>query len=302
MAISPSDHRSCPGCGSDRRKHLGNKAGFELVRCTRCATVFVGTPTSELGSQDYETYYDAGNLTVPDFVDRRLDEMVATLASFRRTGRWLDIGCGAGSLVRAAARADWDVEGTEIAPQPVAMLCREGFRVHLGDVMDLELTPGTYDVVSLIEVLEHLRDPFAILQRARDLLRPGGALYLTTPHAAGISGRVLGLGWSVLSPPEHLQLFSIRGLGRSASKAGFDELVIHSRGVNPYELLSSLRRPGDARRTSISGGERVESAYRLNSALVSNSAGTRVKAGVNLVLDRLALGDSFTCRALRPGP
>lgn len=176
------------------------------------------------------------NLTVPNVVDRRLDEVVADLEGFRRTGRWLDIGCGAGSLMRAAARADWHVEGTEVASQPVTMLSEEGFDVRLGEVTALPLDLDAYDVVTLIEVIEHVPDPLAILRRVLELLRPGGVLYLTTPHAGGVSGRMLGLGWSTVSPPEHLQLFSIRGLGDSLKEAGFRASVVRSRGVTRMSL------------------------------------------------------------------
>jgi 2-polyprenyl-3-methyl-5-hydroxy-6-metoxy-1,4-benzoquinol methylase len=61
----------------------------------------------------------------------------------------------------------------------------------------------------MVEVLEHAREPRTLIRAARQLLRPGGSFYVTTPHARGLSERLLGMKWSVVSPPEHLQLFSI---------------------------------------------------------------------------------------------
>jgi 2-polyprenyl-3-methyl-5-hydroxy-6-metoxy-1,4-benzoquinol methylase len=74
-------------------------------------------------------------------------------------------------------------------------------------VWDLEQTPypladGSFDVVVLTEVLEHLREyPAQSLAEARRLLRPGGLLVLTTPNAAYVRNRVrLALGGSVYTP------------------------------------------------------------------------------------------------------
>ena len=245
MSISSSERnqRACPACDSKRYARMGIKNGFGIARCAACGTIFVDRLPGEDTAEDYESYYGPGNLTTPAFVDRRLDEFVAGMEGFRQAGRWLDVGCGAGSLLRAAARAGWNVEGTEVAPEPVDRLARKGFRVHLGDITALSLAPGTYDVVTLIEVIEHLPNPLAVLRTACSLLRPGGSVYVTTPHARGISARLLGLRWSVVSPPEHLQLFSVRGLTTALAASGLPDSVVSSRGVNPYELLSACRLP-----------------------------------------------------------
>lgn len=291
--------RRCPACEIDIGRSLGLKEGFDVHRCRTCGSLFVDELPAVEAALDYDGYYHEGNLTVPEFVNRRLGEMVAGLEPFRLTSRWIDIGCGAGSLLRAIARAGWRAQGTEIAPQPVQMLRAEGYDVLLGDAAELELESGAYDVVSLIEVIEHVPDPRALMRRAAALLRPGGVLFMTTPHAGGISGLVLGLQWSAVSPPEHLQLFSRRGMSIALAASGFSRSTIGSRGVNPYELVRGLRtRAGSAQQT-MSATERVQSAYRLNEALVGNSLGARAKAGANFVLTRAGLGDSLSCRAIR---
>jgi 2-polyprenyl-3-methyl-5-hydroxy-6-metoxy-1,4-benzoquinol methylase len=230
-----------------------------------------------------------------------LDEIVGGVERYRRSGRWLDIGCGAGSLIRAAARAGWAVEGTEISPAPVTLLRAEGHAVHLGDLMTLELLTGAYDVATLIEVLEHVPQPLALLRRAFELLRPGGVLYLTTPHGRGISSRLLGMRWSVVSPPEHLQLFSVVGLCTALDAAGFATHNARTRGVNPYELVRAARRRDGEGAKAMEASERVQTSYQLNAALLSRSSGLLVKRAANAALAALRLGDSLTCHAVRAG-
>ena len=72
-------------------------------------------------------------------------------------------------------------------------------------------------MVSLVEVVEHVDDPAAVVQAARHLIRPGGAMYITTPHGRGVSARLLRSGWSAVAPPEHLQLSRSAVSGRSSN-------------------------------------------------------------------------------------
>jgi len=149
--------------------------------------------------------------------------------------------------------------------------------------------------VSIVEVVEHVADTDSLLRSARRVLRPGGALYLTTPHGRGLSARTLGLGWSVVTPPEHLQLFSVTGLTALAERAGLRVRELHTHAVNPRELLARLR-PAASRPAC----DRVATGYRLNESLHSNRAGVAAKTAANAALDILRLGDTLKLTAERP--
>jgi SAM-dependent methyltransferase len=271
--------------------------GFTLERCERCATLFTADlPSAGQDATDYDSYYSERNLEIPEFVRHRLGQLVDDFEQYRDRNTWLDIGCGAGSLLSAAAERGWEPVGTEVAGGAVDALRSRAMDVRLGELAELGLEPGSFDVVSLVEVIEHVPAPGELIQAAADLVRPGGALYVTTPHGRGISARLLRRRWSALSPPEHLQLFSIKGLGASLARGGLEAVRIRADAVNPRELLEALRRRDD-----VVGDERVASGYRLNESLSGGRGGRALKAVANAALNGLRLGDALKATAHKPG-
>jgi SAM-dependent methyltransferase len=284
-----SESRPCPACGSTEAERVGESDGFEIAGCRSCRTLFTARLPESGESLDYDHYYHEGNLEVPAFVRKRLDETVAQFDGERRTGRWLDVGCGAGTLMEAVRDRGWDVVGTEVSASAAEAVRAKGFDVRAGELRQLGLETASFDVVSMVEVVEHVPDPRALLAEARPLLRPGGALYATTPHGRGISARLLRTGWSVVAPPEHLQLFSLRGLRSALESAGFVVDSAKTQAVNPSELLAALRRD----RGPVDATSRVDSGYKLNEALSTSRRGAAVKSVANAVLSATRLGDSI---------
>jgi SAM-dependent methyltransferase len=303
--------RRCPACAGVGNFGRGAKNGFALFECRACATLYA---EAEPGAAryDYDVYYHDANLSVPDFIGARLDEIFASFAPYRRTGRLLDVGCGAGSLLEAARRAGWEAGGTEVSRPAVEHARREGFEVFCGDLAEANFPEGHFDVVTASEILEHLPDPRSMVREIARVVRPGGLFWGTTPHGRGLSARLLGPRWSVVSPPEHLQLFSLGGVERMLAGAGFRRPRLTSAGHNPLEVWRVLRRgsqngdaangahaPEAAPAGATDGDARVESAYRLNAALMSNGATRAAKAALNAALGATRLGDSIKIWAER---
>ncbi|HYU96022.1 MAG TPA: bifunctional 2-polyprenyl-6-hydroxyphenol methylase/3-demethylubiquinol 3-O-methyltransferase UbiG [Sphingomicrobium sp.] len=115
----------------------------------------------------------------------------------------LDVGCGAGLLTEPLARLGARVSGIDASPELIAV-AREhaaamGLAIdyHAGDVQELD---GRFDLLTCLEVIEHVADPAAFVQALAARLAPGGLLILSTPNATG---------WSKL-----LTITLAEGLGR----------------------------------------------------------------------------------------
>lgn len=305
VAMTPDDSncegRVCPACGQ-RGRSRGRKDNFALSSCESCATLFVVPLPGISQAQDYEAYYTAGNLTLPPFIDRRLDEIVVTLERYRKNNRVLDVGCGGGSFLEALARNKWEAFGVEISKTASAHVRGRGIEVFCGELKEANYPDEHFDVVIASELLEHVADPGELLAEIARVLRPGGLLWATTPHGRGISARVLGLEWTAVCPPEHLQLFSVAGIRGLLSGAGFRRLELATHGANPFEILHAMRRraSGAAPECSSTGPDsfdRVESSYHLNEFLSDSPFRSFLKVTLNRLLNVGRMGDSLKIRA-----
>ena len=292
--------RNCPACQSSSASFEGEKHDFAVLTCRSCGTLYISTLPDTSHSQDYDAYYTAENLSVPEFINQRLDEIVAGFAGYRDNNRLLEVGFGAGSLLQAATRAGWTVSGVEISRTAAEHGRAQGFETFCGELGEANYAKSAFDVVIASELLEHVPDPRLVAQEIARIVRPGGLFWATTPTAKGCSPRLLGLNWSAVSPPEHLHLFSEKGLKTLLLGAGFRSVRIGTEGVNPFELFDSLRRKnGTTGAGCMTGNERVSSGYRLNEALVKTGPRRAVKNAVNKLLRISHLGDSLKIWAER---
>lgn len=298
--MAATESRPCPACGSASGKALGDANGFAIRGCAGCGTLLTEQLPVAEEAKDYGSFYgEARNVPVPEFVLGRLEETVASLERYRSgLNRWLDLGCGTGTLLRAAERGGWDALGTEVAPAAVEAVRAAGLQAVLGETGDLDLPAAGFDVVSMVEVIEHVHDPDALLADAARLVRPGGALYLTTPHGRSLSARVLRISWSAITPPDHLQLFSAGGMRAALRRAGLTPVSIATHGINPYELRTGLRSGRDREGTP----SNTETSYRLNESLSTKRSGAVVKRVVNGALSATRLGDTLKVVAERREP
>src|SRR5690349_22293158 len=132
----------------------------------------------------------------------------------QRSGRLLDVGCSAGFFLKVARDRGFDVHGLEI-PADTAALARERYDVdvQVGTLDDAHFEPGSFDVVTMWDVIEHVRDPVGAMSTVARLLKPGGIAALMTPNVEGLFPRLsyrvadrVGF-WPHPEPPAHLFQF-----------------------------------------------------------------------------------------------
>jgi SAM-dependent methyltransferase len=243
----------------------------------------------------YDRYYDHATFLTPPTAVASLARLVASAEKFRRTGRWLDIGYGEGRLLEIAARRGWACYGVEVSERTLEHGQRRGWSVTADPETDSRFVRSAFDVVTMIECLEHQSTPLAFMRQASQWLRPGGLLCLTTPNIRSLNARVLGTAWSVVSPPEHAVLWTATAVRHALMLVGLRVLSIRSEGHNPCEIVARLW----PTRTDGVPVDRNRSGVALSQALARTRTRRVLKAVVNEGLNALGLGDTLKVWAER---
>jgi SAM-dependent methyltransferase len=225
--------RICGGTTAEAGSKRGTLTGrtFFLRRCAACGFAFVANPYQDYARIYDERYYggagadplvdylfelDHPRSTIRQAEWRGIFEAVSSLRQVDPTTRWLDYGCGNGGLVRflresGLCRAEGYESGwiADRARSKGLPLLAEG---------ELASSAGRFEVVTAIEVLEHVVDPVGVLRSMRRLLKPGGLLFLTTGNAAAHKRLA---AWDYVRPEIHVSYFEPRTLELALSHAGF---------------------------------------------------------------------------------
>ncbi len=210
---------------TDRFDHYG-----QIVRCRKCGLVYTNPrPVAKKIESGYEQASDDDYLSEDSSRSMNAHISLMTIKKFARGGRLLEVGCSAGLFLNAA-RLDFDVAGLELSRWAVKQ-AKEKLRLDVaqGALDQTDLPPEGFDVVALIDVIEHLTDPAAALRKIQRALKPGGLLYLVTPNIESFSARVLRGKWWGLRPA-HIYYFSPKTLSEILVRAGFEVRLTRSYG------------------------------------------------------------------------
>jgi SAM-dependent methyltransferase len=191
-----------------------------------------------------------------------------------RALRWLDFGCGAGGLLKylrehgvPGGRAV-EASGHDVGSYAEKLARADGFRIW--SVGELATMPaGGFDVVSLVEVLEHISDPGEVVALCARVLRPGGLLLVTTGNVAGPIARRRRTGYRYCIPEIHVSLFSPAALVAIYARHGLRAQAVQWDGCVRFKALKSVPMPW---RSAAAAVLRVPGVLRLVDRLYAVSA------------------------------
>jgi SAM-dependent methyltransferase len=169
------------------------------------------------------------------------------LADERLEGPVLDVGCNRGEVLVALRERGLEVVGLEPNPDAAAAARAHGLEVIEEPIETALLPAARFRSILLSQVLEHVHDPQAVLERLRPALREDGRLYVVVPNAGSVWRRVFGADWVHWHVPFHLYHHTRRSLELLLERCGYTTERIRS--VTPGEwLLMSLEARRNARR------------------------------------------------------
>ncbi len=222
---------TCIACGTAPRQRFRLQGKTRLLQCPRCLLGWWNWPSFDpaefydrdyfasadaaKGYSDYESLATGVRRTARSRLARldRLRGAVVQRSSAKSAARNLiDLGCGTGLFLDEARRAGWQVTGREVSHFAVERAVQRGLDVRQATLEDNGLPRAEFDAVTLWDVIEHVRDPHAVLRAATAALRPGGVLALSTGDVASLCARWSGPRWHLFNLPEHLFFFTASSL------------------------------------------------------------------------------------------
>lgn len=246
-----SDRRfvPCHLCAGQEHDIYLRARGYRIVRCRRCGLWFVNPqPTAAELQQFYEGYDDGSQWREGE--ERFNHAICAAILRRHRSGSVLDVGCGSGNFLRCMNQRGFRVLGLEPSATGSAYArSAHGLEIYQGTLEQFlgDHKGQLFDVITLLNVLEHLRDPAGALMQLRKLLGNGGTLAIVVPDARfhDVLGRVRQY-FRIADPywieqtesrlsgfklPDHLCSFEPSTLAALLHRCGFEMITLENAPV-----------------------------------------------------------------------
>jgi 2-polyprenyl-3-methyl-5-hydroxy-6-metoxy-1,4-benzoquinol methylase len=243
----------CPACAEKRSHHEFIKHDFYYATCPGCGTLYLSPrPSQEL----YDRYYKESKAVkfwsehfYKETAEARRERMFMPRAEtavrwakrLGLSGTCIDVGPGYGIFMEEMIKLNFfkKVIGIESGPD-LANSCRQrGLEIIEKTVEGVTPDEVEGDFVVNFEVLEHVYSPLGFLRAIRSLLKPNGALLLTTLTVSGFDIQELWMHSKSVHPPHHINLISLKGMEILFAEAGFKIMELSTPGKLDVNIIEN---------------------------------------------------------------
>lgn len=250
----------CCVCERDGAVKIGSGEDFEYrtsddvfaaMQCNSCGLVYLN-PRPEISefATIYPESYHAFDFAAEDYgivykIRSRLEanRLLSWCAELHDDARILDVGCGDGfhlRLLQKYGKRTWQLEGIDLDRRAVQRAEKAGLKIHFGTVEDLDLPANAYDFAFMIQTIEHVEKPDAVLRAVKKILKPKGKLVIVTDNTDSIDFRLFKKAyWGGYHFPRHWNLFNRKSLTTLAEKVGFEIADLRTQ-VSPVNWVYSI--------------------------------------------------------------
>lgn len=219
---------TCVACGRRDARHLYRVNGFDVVQCACGLARTVLPPGFDPTSIYTQDYFKGGHRDGYADYERSGDELrvefrriLDAVRKHARSGKLIELGCAYGFFLEEA-REHFAICGVEISDHARDVCLAKGLDVVREATPEFLDSRGPFDVAVMLDVLEHMQDPGAVLDALYDAMSPGAQLVVTTGDFGSLLARVMGRYWRLMTPPQHLWFFSPKTVSALLERHGFE--------------------------------------------------------------------------------
>ena len=222
------EKRVCPVCESTESREIFKKNGGTYVICEKCEMVFLNPVFKD---DELVLYYQCNNSNQAlahnsevDFYRRIYTSGLDLICNHKSSGDLLDIGCSSGLFLDVSAEK-FRAHGIELNKSEIEIARAKGHIVWDKpiEIVDFE-GKDKFDVITLWDVFEHIKDGITYLSNLKSKVRSGGVVFLQIPSADSLAARIMREKCNMFDGLEHVNLYSRTTIRKAAEKAGYKVL------------------------------------------------------------------------------
>jgi 2-polyprenyl-3-methyl-5-hydroxy-6-metoxy-1,4-benzoquinol methylase len=227
----------CPLCGSNEFNFLCKERGhIGVVKCKSCDLIYANPRVigSELNYHgDANLYYNEARLifkgTRKHHRDANYEFELKEIKKHKSHGKFLDIGTNMGFFLRKARRFGFDVSGVEPSPSLSKIATEQFFlKIHTSFFENIDFAPKSQDVITMIDVFEHVNNPKELLIKANKVLKDDGIICVKVPNGnynwlkyklAKLTGK--NFNYDIFNAYEHVAHYTPETMAKMLNEGGF---------------------------------------------------------------------------------
>ena len=227
---------SCPLCNESNFNLIDTDRGLGVVKCINCDLIYTN-PRVKNAEENYfgdaSIFFEEARLIFSGkkkhHRDRNYNYELKKIQNFKKTGKLLDIGTNMGFFLNKAKKMGFEVEGIEPSPA-LSKIARDNWnlKIHTAFLENANLKPNSFDIITLIDVFEHVTNPRDLLKSGRELLKDDGIMAIKVPNGdynhfkmklGELSGK--GKNMDIWDCCEHVVHYSHKTFKKMALEEGF---------------------------------------------------------------------------------
>lgn len=226
---------SCVGCLSKEKILFGKKNGFSVYKCCNCKMLSLYRRPLSL-DEVYDAEYFSGGSGGFGYVNydedkepmrESFNKYLSLVENLSHTkGKLFDVGAATGFFMSLAKARGFEVSGVEFSDFAAGKGREKGFDIKTGTLKTTESANESFDVVTMLDVVEHIPDPEDDLRVVSKMLKKDGLVVINTPDSGSWYAKMMGMKWHLIVPPEHIHYFNEKGIRDLLSRNRFEMLMV----------------------------------------------------------------------------